>query len=114
MNDGGPTGDEPRERRVARNEAFFREANELLEQEAIQRGGQRREFICECSSLGCLERLTLPQDQYERVRRHGDWFIVTPGHEDPSVEVVVERHPAFSVVQKTGTAGAIARSEDPR
>jgi hypothetical protein len=109
-----PSEGDDRVRRGARNEVFFRESNEFLEQESTGRSQALHDFICECSSAGCLERLTLPTREYERVRERGDWFIVKPGHEDPAIEVVVERHPAFLVVQKTGLAGAIAEAEDPR
>jgi hypothetical protein len=109
----GETG-ESRERRVARNEVFFRETNELVRREAAQRGVQADHFICECSSAGCVARITISPGEYSHVRDRRDWFIVTPGHEDLTVEVVVEEHPEFFVVQKTGTAGAIARASAPR
>jgi hypothetical protein len=109
-----PSGDDDRRQRAARNEVFFREANELLERESTDRGRALHDFICECSSAGCLERLALKTSEYEHVRQRGDWFVVKPGHEDLVVEVVVERHPAFVVVQKTGAEGELARAEDPR
>jgi hypothetical protein len=99
---------------VARNEVFFRDANELAEREVTQRRVSADVFICECSSRGCLARLAVSNDVYERVRDQPDRFIVKPGHEDSSVEVVVERHPDFYVIQKLGAAGEVARAENPR
>jgi hypothetical protein len=98
-----------RKGRLARNEAFFREANEVIEGDGMKQG-----FFCECSSVGCMERLSLSLAEYEHARTQGDWFIVVSEHDDPSVEIVVERNPTHLIVQKIGLAGAIARSEDPR
>jgi hypothetical protein len=93
---------------------FFRDANELAEREAAHRGVSADVFICACSSRGCLARLAVANDVYERVRDQPDWFVVKPGHEDLSVEVVVERYPDFYVIQKLGAAGEVARAENPR
>jgi hypothetical protein len=41
-------------------------------------------------------------------------FVVHPGHEDPSIEVVVERYTAYFVIEKQGEAGDVARITDPR
>jgi hypothetical protein len=103
-----------RARRLARNEDFFREANELLRREADRQGRAASRFICECSTVGCLERIAVTRDEYEQARRNGAWFVVAPGHEDPSIEVVVQRNKRFYVVEKRGTAGAQARADDPR
>jgi hypothetical protein len=105
----GEDASDRRKGRLARNEAFFREANEVIEGD-----GMKQRFICECSSEGCMERLPLSPVEYEHARTQGDWFIIVPGHEDASVEIVVERTPTHLIVQKIGLAGAIASSEDPR
>jgi hypothetical protein len=100
--------------RLARNEVFFREANELLEREAELYGRRGFEIICECSTAGCVGRMTISRADYEHARSRPEWFIVAPGHEDPSVEDVVERRDVFFLVEKRGVAGAVAREEDPR
>jgi CubicO group peptidase (beta-lactamase class C family) len=41
-------------------------------------------------------------------------FVMLLGHELSEVDVVVERRPGYSVVEKHGRAGSIAESEDPR
>src|SRR6476646_319217 len=101
--------DDERGRRLARNEVFFRETNEQLVREAL--GWHERKFdcICECSRLGCMKRLTVTTAEYERVRAGGDLFVVAPGHDDPSIEVVVESFDGYLVVQKRGEAGEVAR-----
>lgn len=101
--------------RVARNEALFREVNE-----GIRRGRWPGEedsvssFRCECAMLGCTVMLPLSVREYEEVRRNPRRFIVFPGHERLDVEVVVETHPTYLVVQKIGESGDVAAEEDPR
>ena len=58
--------------------------------------------------------LTLSFREYERVRDHPRRFIVSPGHEQLDVEVVVETRPNYLVVQKVGQAGETAAATDPR
>ena len=104
-----------REERLAHNEVLFRTVNEAIEQKAIELGGlDGYEFICECSSSGCFDRVVLTLAEYEHVRQEGAWFFVTPGHQNIEVELVVETKPAYLVVEKDGAAGAVAELEDPR
>jgi hypothetical protein len=106
---------EDREARLARNEVLFRTVNEAIEQKAIELGGlDDYEFICECSSPACFERVSLTLLQYEHVRSEGVRFFVAPGHENLEVELVVEAGPSYSLVEKDGTAGIVAEFEDPR
>ncbi len=117
MSAGEPTSGESsdaRQRRVAKNEDFFRKGNEIKERDAALWGSEKCDFICECSSLGCMSRLRLTRSEYEHIRAKGDRFVVYPGHEDPSVEVVVERFPTYFVIEKQGEAGDVARETDPR
>ena len=107
-------GSAARQRRVAKNEDFFRKGNEIKERDAALWGSEKCDFICECSSLGCMTRLLLTRTEYEHIRAKGDRFAVHPGHEDPSVEIVVERFPAYFVIEKQGEAGDVARETDPR
>ncbi len=116
MTDGGTTsGGDARDERLAQNEVLFRSLNESIEQQAIRFGGvDEYEFICECASRNCLERVRLTLREYERVRGDGARFFVLPGHADVSIEQVVERTAAFHVVEKDGPAGIVAELEDPR
>jgi hypothetical protein len=103
------------QQRTARNEAIFREINE-----GIRRGrwpGEEQSimsFRCECASLGCTQMLPLSFQDYERIRNHPRQFLVAPGHERLDVEVVVDTHPTYLVVQKVGEAGRLAEAADPR
>jgi len=103
-----------REERLAKNEAFFRRSNELLVQDAARAGSSLTDIICECSSLGCLKRLDVTLEEYEHVRSDSNWFLVAKGHEDPSIEEVVEQHPEYVVVEKHIGGAGVARAEDPR
>ena len=71
-------------------------------------------FVCECPREDCSEMLEMTREQYEAVRSNPRRFLVLPGHEDPDIARVVERHGGYRVVEKLGSAGAVAADEDPR
>ena len=104
------------EERLAKNEVLFRSVNEAIEQQALRFGGvdDEYEFVCECSSTECAEKVTLTLRQYERIRADGARFVLVPGHTNPEVELVVHRTPSHQVVEKDGAAGIIAEQADPR
>ena len=87
-------------------------ANEVIERDTS--AWSDPDVICECSRAGCIERVEVTHEEYEHVRSEGTRFLVVPGHENPSVEKVVERHPTYLVVEKTGAAGNYADQHDPR
>jgi hypothetical protein len=106
---------EAREERLAKNEVLFRSVNEAIEQQALRFGGiDEYEFICECASRTCLDRITLTLRQYEHIRADGTRFFVTPGHANVEVEKIVEQGPRYHVVEKDGAAGLVADLTDPR
>ena len=105
---------EEREERLANNAIVFRTVNEEIEQVALRLGGDNYEFICECSTRGCFERVVLSRREYEHVRSEGVRFFVAPGHENPEVELVVETNPTYLIVEKDGHAGTVAEAADPR
>ena len=104
-----------REERLAQNEVLFRSVNESIEQQAIKFGGlDTYEFICECSSTECFERVRLTLQEYEHVRSEGVRFFVLRGHANVEVELVVESHAEYCLVEKDGAAGIVASDADPR
>jgi hypothetical protein len=107
-------GADAREERLAQNELLFRSVNEAIEQQAIEFGGEGYEFICECSSSSCFERISLTLLEYEHVRSDGVRFFVAPGHQNVAVELIVDAKPTFVIVEKDGAAGIIAANADPR
>jgi hypothetical protein len=104
-----------REKRMAETEVLFREVNEGIAAAAERFDADEAEFVCECSDVGCADRLDVPLDEYERVRAEPTQFLLAPGHEAMHVERVVRRRSHYWVVEKVErTMRAIARRFDPR
>ena len=109
--------DTERERRIAENESIFRDVNESVEDTAerfLVDGQIAQEFLCECGDVSCFDRIRMTIDEYEVVRSNSRHFAIVPGHEIPEVEVVVEEHPGYSVIEKLGSGGTVADERDPR
>jgi hypothetical protein len=104
-----------REKRMAQNEALFREVNERIGGIAHQLGsGAPYEFLCECANADCSFRLELPLGAYEAVRSDPTQFVVLPQHYTPEVEDLVSESESHWVVRKFGEAGAYVTRLDPR
>lgn len=107
--------EEELQRRLAINEATFRDVNE-----AIAKGRWPSAddvvgvFRCECAQLGCTRLIELKTADYERVRAHPRRFILAPGHEVPGAETVVESHGSYIVIEKEDEGGRLAQALDPR
>jgi len=102
------------EERAARNEALFRAVNAEIRDVDRRFGVRASSFVCECADEKCILRLSVPADVYTAARATSTRFLVAPGHEDPSLERVVDRHDGFFVVEKFGTAGDVAERLDTR
>jgi hypothetical protein len=104
-----------RQIRLSRNQVLFREVNERLEKasHAFAADGPIS-FVCECSSTDCVAQIELSHDEYERVRSVPTWFAVTPGHEIPEIEDVVDLTERYAVVAKVEAGGRLAAASDPR
>jgi hypothetical protein len=113
---------EPRESRLAKNEAVFRDVNErVIEIKEELRPDPRSSelvdgLICECSDPGCFERVgPLTLSEYEQIRADPRRFIIAANHQALDVESVLEMNPTYWVVEKReGLPAAIARELDPR
>jgi len=104
-----------RERRLALNEALFREANEHVETLAEQLGPHvPYEFLCECANADCTFRISLPLSVYESIRADPRQFVVLPLHYTPEVEDLVIEEDTHWIVRKTGEAGDYVEHLDPR
>jgi hypothetical protein len=91
--------------RAARNEEVVREVNERIEKGAELHGvDSAMPFHCECGQAPCLEKVDLAPARYARILADRYRFIVVPGHEQPSVERVVEEHDNVLIVEKIGEA----------
>jgi hypothetical protein len=98
-----------RERRIAENEAFWRQLNELSPPEP----GMLNTVFCECGRLECSERVPVTAAEYDAVRASPTTFLVVPGHEQPEVEHVIETNERFRIVKKEGEAAEVAIQTDP-
>jgi hypothetical protein len=113
---------EPREARLAKNEAVFRDVNERVREITEELGPDPRSaelvdgLICECSDPGCVERVgPLTISQYEGVRIDPRRFMIAANHQAPDVERVVERNAGYWVIEKLeGVPADVARERDPR
>lgn len=101
-------------RRIAENEAIFRDINEVLEQGRWPAERHRSAFRCECARLGCNQMIEVSPADYEQIRMNPRRFLVAPGHEIEGAEVVVQAHDGYIVVEKIGAAGEVAELTDPR
>ena len=102
------------EERAGRNEALFREVNEniaKLDERLSVDESAPLPVICECSRPDCTAQLEISRDEYARVRGHANWFIVAPGHEQSSLEHVVEGYRDYVIVEKYGAAAVAAEAE---
>ena len=83
----------------------MREVNErmaeLREQGSWGDDDRLMEIHCECGAFPtCNAKLSLPVEEYERIRSQDDRFAVAPGHESPELETVVEQRETWLVVDK--------------
>jgi hypothetical protein len=90
-----------RRKRVVENERLIRESNW---EKSLAVGGagaeDEHEFHCACGRPECDERLLLTIREYRAAHAHPHRFVVAPGHAEPELERVVERHPHYHVVEK--------------
>ena len=107
---------DPRQERLARNEALFRDVNERVREIAAVHGDDDHvyEFYCECSNADCTFQLRATLAEYEAVRAHPARFIVAPKHSMPEIETVVEQRENLWVVEKQGEPAELAKELDPR
>ena len=67
------------ERRIAANEARFREVNEAISRGQWPGDADAVGFRCECALLGCNRLVELTADEYEQVRARARYFVLAPG-----------------------------------
>jgi hypothetical protein len=106
-----------RARRLAQNEALYREVNERVSEQAERHDARPKsiyDFICECSDIECTMRLEIPLGEYERVRANPRRFLIAPDHYLPDIETLMERHAGYWIIEKDDEAGEVAERLDPR
>jgi hypothetical protein len=93
--------------RAERNEEAFKRYNErraAAEEAGDVPSDERVPFACECDDPSCGRAIEITISEYERAVAAVDRFVVIPGHEDPEVEVVVERRERYLIVSKPDLA----------
>jgi hypothetical protein len=108
---GGEAFDEPRQRRIALNQATLRRLNEAMRADV----GRRVAFRCECGQIGCNRLIALGVEEYEAIRAHPRRFAIVPGHEVDEIDEAVAHHDDYVVVEaRPPVAAAVADETDPR
>jgi hypothetical protein len=102
------------QRRIAGNEAIFRDVNEAISRGQWPGDTDSIAFRCECGELGCSRLIEVTRAVYESVRANPRRFLVAAGHEITGAEALVEAHGPYLVVEKHGDAGRVADAADPR
>jgi hypothetical protein len=106
------------EGRKALNEAVFRQVNEQirnLQQGLVDADREPLHIVCECDRIDCAERISVDARVYEQTRSDAALFFVVTGHEDHSIEDVVDTGGGYLIVRKrSGEPRRIAEETDPR
>lgn len=102
--------DDLQKARLAKNEDFFREVNERINEKAESQNSDshRYEFFCECSDVSCMERVLMTLREYGHIRAEPTRFVVKTNHVIREIEHVIETVPDHMVIEKHGEAGRIA------
>ena len=106
-----------RTKKVAQNQAMFREVNERIEDINEALGEMSGEFVvvCECADPLCAEQIALSREAYERTRSNSAQFIIKPGHEAADIEEIIATEAEYVVVEKhEGEPAGMAQKTDPR
>lgn len=101
-----------RQKRLAQNEALFREVNERVQDHSAD--ATVHQYLCECANSDCTFRITLPSEEYEAVRGDPRQFMVLPLHYTPEIEELVAEKDGYWIVLKTGEEGEYVEQLDPR
>jgi hypothetical protein len=91
----------PSRQRLIQNEERLRRANELVDAgRADEPRGRMELFLCECSNDDCTATLELHWDEYLEIRKHENRFVIRPAHETAGLDILVEQHAGYLVVDK--------------
>ena len=104
-----------REERLAQNEAMFREANQRAHAWDERHLDREIElYFCECAKPDCLEKVSLREADYERVRSDSRRFVIVPSHVLPDVETVIEQNEGWAIIEKAPEVTPTVEARDPR
>jgi hypothetical protein len=102
-----------RKRRIAENEARFREINERLANDVAEltAADETTDFVCECGKVECTLTIALTLDEYRHVRDDPLLFAVLPGHQIEDAEDVLTSTERYAVVRKHAEAAPVVEDE---
>ena len=86
--------------RLVRNQVIFREVNERLRTMADAVPDGKADYVCECSSVDCTDKIELRLYEYEAVRARSKAFFIVDGHERLEVERIIDRNDHYIIVEK--------------
>ena len=91
----------PREKRIIRNEALFREVNAHIAnlEERLGIEGELMPLVCECANTGCTTVIEVDRGTFQTVREDPMRFLIASGHELEE-ETVVGRGAGYLIVEK--------------
>ena len=97
----------PSPRRARENEEIMEALNRRIE-ESLERIREEDDldrdapiaFFCECSDLGCRDRVHLEPGRFDGIHLDPEQFVVAPGHERIDVERVVDQEGDYLIVRK--------------
>ena len=106
-------GQEERQRRAARNQLLFRSVNEQIVNltERFQADLSDLDLVCECADSSCTGTIRLRLEEFGRIDRVQNAFLVIRGHEDAQVEDIVVARDGYVVVSKRDLAAEIVEQE---
>jgi hypothetical protein len=96
---------------------MFREVNERVDDmnKTFSSVTGTFDIFCECGDTSCTERITVTNGVYEETRADPTHFLLRPGHEDPTVENVIENRGDYVIVEKEGeVVERVVEETDPR
>jgi hypothetical protein len=95
------------ERRLIENEQIMEALNRRLQEHVarIRSEGDADQSdlvscFCECSDLSCRGRILISPERYEEIHRDPSLFIVLAGHEEETIESVVDTWMDHLIVRK--------------
>lgn len=101
--------DEPSysERRLVENEQVMEALNRRLQEQVARirsegdtEASELVSCFCECSDLSCRGRILITPERYEEIHRDPSLFIVLAGHEEETIESVVDTWMDHLIVRK--------------
>jgi hypothetical protein len=88
------------QRSHGRSAELFRAVNERIRE--LEGARDEYDFMCECEEESCTRVLRMTAERYEALRADPDCFVVLPGHERPTDEVI-SRSARLLIVRKPGS-----------